>query len=130
VRQPASIPRPLIVASLPPSALRGDGSRPSVAGGVTGDAEHIKARDCDDGPEDGHFRRGENTVERVSAPLTGGGVIYYTMRKSGGLPLEAISASGDSGGPVYIERSGTTYIAGTNSGSDDRNGCAYGSTDQ
>lgn len=42
------------------------------------------------------------------------------------LPLEAISASGDSGGPAVIGG----MLAGTNSGSDDRNGCAYGSTDQ
>lgn len=100
--------------------------------GVTGNAATIKAKDCDDGAEDGHFRHGENNVERVSAPNAGGGIVYYTMRQNGkGLPLEAISASGDSGGPVFIKGpDGRTYIAGTNSGSDDNNGCRYGSTDQ
>lgn len=100
--------------------------------GVTGTADKITAKDCDDGPEDGKFRHGENTVERVSAPSGGGGIIHYTMRKNGqGLPLEAISASGDSGSPIYIKGpDGKMYIAGTNSGSNDKNGCRYGSTDQ
>lgn len=99
--------------------------------GVTGSAATISSKACDDGDEDGKFRHGENNVERVSAPASGGGIIYYTMRKNGGLPLEAISASGDSGGPVYIKGpDGKMYIAGTNSGSDDNNGCRYGSTDQ
>jgi hypothetical protein len=98
--------------------------------GVTGNAATIKAKDCDDGAEDGKFRHGENNVERVSEK-SGGGIIYYTMRKTGGLPLEAISASGDSGGPAYIQGpDGKMYIAGTNSGSNDNNGCRYGSTDQ
>jgi hypothetical protein len=98
--------------------------------GVTGSAATISSKACDDGNEDGKMRHGENNVKRVST--TGhGGIIYYTMRKNGGLPLEAISASGDSGGPVYIKGpDGKMYIAGTNSGSDDNNGCKYGSTDQ
>lgn len=98
--------------------------------GVTGSAATISAKDCDDGSEDEKFRHGENDVERVSTTASGG-IIYYTMRKTGGLPLEAISASGDSGGPAYIKGpDGKMYIAGTNSGSNDNNGCRYGSTDQ
>merc|ERR1719498_2348908 len=39
--------------------------------GVTGSAASISKRDCNDGPEDGKFRHGENNVERVSAPSNG-----------------------------------------------------------
>lgn len=102
--------------------------------GVTGTADKIKARDCISGPEDGNFRHAENTVEKVSSPVLGGGIIYYTMSKNNAkdtLPLEGISASGDSGGPAFIQGpDGKRYIAGTNSGSDNNNGCRYGSTDQ
>jgi secreted trypsin-like serine protease len=99
--------------------------------GVTGSAATTSAKQCNNGDEDGHFRHGENNVERVSAPSSGGGILYYTMRKTGGLPLEAISGSGDSGSPAFIKGpDGRMYIAGTNSGSDDNNGCKYGSTDQ
>ena len=47
------------------------------------------------------------------------------------LPLEGICASGDSGGPLFLtDTRNVTFIAGVNSGSDDKNGCLYGSTDQ
>lgn len=102
--------------------------------GVTGRADTIRERDCLDGREDGFFRHGENRVARASAPRDGGGILYYTMRGNDAadtLPLEAISASGDSGGPAFIRGpDGRMYIAGTNSGSDDKNGCVYGATDQ
>merc|ERR1719265_536562 len=101
--------------------------------GVTGNAATIKAKDCDDGDEDGNFRHGENTVDRVSEK-NGGGIIYYSMSENSAsdtLPHEAICASGDSGGPAFITGpDGRSYIAGTNSGSEDNNGCKYGATDQ
>lgn len=101
--------------------------------GVTGDAATITSKACDDGAEDGNFRHGENTVDHVSEK-NGGGIIYYTMSENDAadsLPLESISASGDSGGPAFLTGAdGRSYIAGTNSGSADKNGCKYGATDQ
>ena len=102
--------------------------------GVTGTADKISKRDCNDGPEDGVFRTGQNVVAKATAPIEGGGLIEYTMRANDdkrALPLEAICASGDSGSPAFITGDdGREYIAATDSGSDDKNGCAYGSTDQ
>lgn len=97
-----------------------------VGWGVTGTANNISRRDCNDGPEDGKFRHAQNVVTKAK------GVIEYKMRKPGTgiLPLEGICASGDSGGPAFLTINNYTYIAGVNSGSDDNNGCIYGATDQ
>ena len=56
-------------------------------------------------------------------------MLVYTMDRDrdGGLPLEAIAWSGDSGGPAFIERSGDYYIAGINSSGDC---CSYGDQDE
>merc|ERR1712000_579744 len=102
--------------------------------GVTGRADKIKAKACNEGAEDSHFRHAENTVKAATAPALGGGLLEYTMSKNNDkdtLPLEGISASGDSGGPLFLQGpDGKRYMAGTNSGSNDNNGCKYGATDQ
>jgi len=73
-------------------------------------------------------------VKQATASALGGGLLKYTMSKNSAgdtLPLEGISASGDSGGPLLLKGlDGRRYIAGTNSGSNDNNGCKYGATDQ
>ena len=123
--------RPVVTSAMTPYPVynRSDevGKRVQMVGwGVTGTANNISKRDCNNGPEDGVFRHAENVVTAAN------GVIEYKMDSPPqALPLEGISASGDSGGPLFLTDSGNvTFIAGVNSGSDDKNGCIYGSTDQ
>merc|ERR1712050_719479 len=40
-----------------------------------------------------------------------------------------MAQDGDSGGPAIIERGGTKYVAGANSGTAENNPCTYGSVD-
>lgn len=102
--------------------------------GVTGDAATITQNECNRNSLTGDLRRGENTVLRVTAHNSGGGLLEYMMKRpgDGGRQLEAICSSGDSGGPCFIEHDGKPYVAGTNSGWGSFSGqiCAYGSIDQ
>ena len=73
--------------------------------------------------EDQTFRVAENKVDKV----TKGTVVYtFNSGSDGGLPLEGIAWSGDSGGPAFISKNGVDYIAGVNSAGDC---CKYGSRD-
>jgi len=82
-----------------------------------------KPRDLD---EFGGFHAGENRWTKVDH-----GMLIYKMDKqiNGGLPLEAIAWSGDSGGPAFIadEETGELQIAGVNSNGDC---CKYGNEDE
>ena len=70
------------------------------------------------------FRTGKNVINEI-----GENTLRYTLDSGfrGGLDLEAIGWSGDSGGPALIERGGKLYVAGVNSGGDC---CSYGSVDE
>ena len=55
------------------------------------------------------------------------GVLEYTFDPPAtALPTEGLAWSGDSGGPAFVVRNGTRYIAGVNSGGEC---CSYGDTD-
>ena len=102
------------------------GKRVQIVGwGVTGTANNVSKHDCNNGPEDGMFRAAENIVASAN------GVIKYVMDEENALPLEGICASGDSGGPLFLtDNHNVTWVAGVTSGSNDKDGCIWGSTDQ
>ena len=70
------------------------------------------------------FRVGKNVINGISE-----NTLQYSLDRTshGGLDLEAIGWSGDSGGPALIERGGKLFVAGVNSGGDC---CSYGSVDE
>ena len=70
------------------------------------------------------FRIGKNIINRITE-----NTLQYSLDRPshGGLDLEAIGWSGDSGGPALIERDGKLYVTGVNSGGDC---CSYGSVDE
>lgn len=67
------------------------------------------------------FHSGKNVVDRIS-----GNTIVYSMTENSAISNEAMSWSGDSGGPVFIMSGASYKIAGVNSGGAC---CAYGNED-
>ncbi len=65
----------------------------------------------EDTATEGTFLVGKNVFEGAD------GTLDYTLNEDG-VAGESIAWSGDSGGPAMLERDGTFYIVGTNSGGD------------
>lgn len=91
--------------------------------GNTGDANSGTCREGD-----GKMRRAKNMASSVEG--SPGGVLKYTMDDNRGHDLEGMAQDGDSGGPAVINKGGTNYLAGVNSGTSEGNPCDFGSVDQ
>jgi secreted trypsin-like serine protease len=76
------------------------------------------------GDSDGNLRRATNTVSAVDDHFIE--IIFERAGDEGVTDLEGVGASGDSGGPAFIEEDGMTYIAGLNSWGDGSNGIRVG----
>jgi len=91
-------------------------------GGDTATSNMLKSQiiPCNEGADSCEFRIAQNEVKQA-----GQGLLKYTSDdpNAGGLALEGLAYTGDSGGPAFIDGK----IAGVNSGGEC---CAYGSEDQ
>lgn len=127
--------------------------------GVSGAAGTVTDKWCEQGALDGKFRKGMNTIIGLGAEGDSWGrhpnhKLRYMMRGGSdkkvckkpkkkrmvdgidrchpgpGLPLEAMTGSGDSGGPLFIRVKGELHLAGVNSGNGVNQDCGYGSVDE
>jgi len=127
--------------------------------GVSGAASQISDKWCEQGALDGKFRRGMNTILGLGSGGDSWGrhrnhVLKFMMRGGSdkkickskrerrmvfgldrchpgrALPLEAMTASGDSGGPMFIRVKGELHLAGIDSGNGSNEACGYGAVDE
>lgn len=79
--------------------------------------------DASTGPSgfDGRPRAGENTVDATLETI----MAFRFDAPPDALPLEAVSAPGDSGGPALITQDGQLFVAGVSSAQDDEAGNGY-----
>merc|ERR1712072_1424415 len=127
--------------------------------GVSGAASTVSDRWCEAGALDGKMRRAMNTIQGLGARGGAWGrnrnhKLIFVMRGGSdkkickrskhhrtfngvdrchtgkALPLEGMTGSGDSGGPLFIKVKGELYLAGIDSGNGTNQDCGYGAVDE